>query len=1170
MKITFSGSHFPYERTCFFFRRYLLLFTTFFLLSFQSHASSRADSEISIPATQELTIEEVFHMIEKQTEHTFVYQSDLFNDDIHILVPKGIITVEELLRLALANSNVKFSINAEGNILLHPFEEEAKIEAAQEVVSGTVTDENGGPLPGVNVFIKGTTTGVQTDFDGNYRIEASEGDILVFSYVGLSTFETTVGLSNTIDVILEPDENQLEEVVITALGISRSERSLGYATQEVDGEDLTVANEQNVLGSLSGKVAGVQVTGASGASMGGTQKIKIRGVNSISGEGEPLIVVDGSPISNANFAGSSGADYGNLGQDINPADIESINVLKGPAASALYGIRGQYGVIMITTKGGRKGAQDLNVTLNSSFSIERAGNFFPLQNLYGQGTSQTWRTLPNGERHVHLSTDESWGPRLDGTPARQFYSFYPQDPLYGEATPFVAQPDNIKDYYETGHTFNNGVSVSGGSENSRYRLSVNDTRIQGVEPNTWLKRNNFGLNAAFDLTDKLNLSTVVNYAGNNAERPVQGYGSKSMVQWLPRNVDMNRLENYQYDDGTFLNWNLRNPSGTTGEVSNFNGLYWINPYVEANENIDNDRRDRFFGNIGLSYQVMDGLKLSGFIRADMYTQNIENISVFRYGSTVPRYAIGKYQNKEMNYEFLAEYNKEWGDFSFNANVGGNIFDRRYSYLYQATAGGLSAPGFFNIDASIDRPSTSSYLLRKQIRSGFGMISLGYRDTYFLDGSIRNDNSSALPEENNSYWYPSISGSFVFSELLGDNFLSFGKLRLSYAQAGSDLDAYQTSFVYNVGSIYAGDNGTVNTLTIPNNLIDPNIKPSFAHSYEAGFDLRFFDNRLGLDFTLYRQRNENQILNLDISGMSGYGSTTINAGVIENEGFELQLTGTPIETENISWRSTLNLSKNESMVVELYPGSDVYAHASTTFSSVPSYLNSYVGREFGSLVGQAYQRDPSTGKVLLDANNLPLYTDASHNFGSVLPDFTGGFQNSVRIGNFDLSAMMDFQVGGQFFSRTKMIMVRTGVDPITAAINDQGMNVRDPLEEGGGVKVNGISAETGEEVTTYVDARRYYNGVIGRHVYEEWLYDASYLKLRELRVGYSFNRNNIENLPFEDITLALIARNPLMIWQEAPQGLDPSEISTGGSSISWFESGQTNTVRSFGVNLNITL
>ena len=1043
----------------------------------------------------------------------------------------------------------------------------SNVFAQEKTVTGTVlVARDGMPLPGVNVLIQDSNRGTITDMDGNYSIAVERGDVLVFSSVGFQTVERTVGDQTVIDVRLEMNLQNLDEVVVTALGISREKKSLGYATQEVEGENLNLTNEQNVIGSLSGRIAGVQVTGASGASMGGTQKIKIRGVNSISGGDQPLIVVDGTPISNANFSESAGADFGNLGQDVNPNDIESVNVLKGPAASALYGIRGQYGVIMITTKSGQKGVKDITVQLNSSFTVERAANFMPLQNMYGGGSSQDFSTLPNGDPYVAMGVDESWGPRMDGTLVRHAWSFYPQDPGYGELAPFSPQPDNIEDYYETGYNLNNGVTVSGGNENTAYRLSINDTRIEGVEPNTYLNRNNVGLDASLDLTDNLTVSSNINYATNDAQRPSQGSesGAGYLVQWFQRNIDMNRLRNYQYDDGTFQHWNLRSPSSETGEITNFDPLYWNNPFFEAYDNTSNDRRDRFFGNIGLTYNVLPALELRAFVRSDMYTQNIESRTAFG-GTGLPEFSIGKYQNREMNYEFLAVYDKTFGDISVNATLGGNIFDRRYSYLYQSTVGGLSTPGYYNIEASIDRPEVTNYLLRKQIRSGFGMLSLGYRDTYFVDASIRNDNSSTLPEDNNSYWYPSVSGSFVFSELVDWDLLSFGKLRASYAQAGSDLSPYQTTMAFGVGTVYDG----TNTLTVPNNLNNPDIKPSFAHSYEAGFDLRFFDSRLGLNFTYYEQKNENQIISLDVSGASGYSSSIINAGLIENKGFELSVDATPIRTNNFTWESTFNINRNESMVVELHPDIDVYTYGSTTYSSVTSYLNSYEGKPFGSLVGQAYQRDEATGQILLGADNMPLYTDATHDFGSVLPDFNGGFQNTFRFGNFSLAAMIDFQGGGQFFSRSKMLAVRTGQDPVTVATNSNGMNVRDPLEEGGGVEVSGISAETGEPVTAFVNARSYYRNVVGRRIYEEWLFDASYVKLREVRLGYNFGQSLIERLPFEAVNVALIARNPVMIWQEAPEGIDPSEISTGSQSISWYESGQLRSVRSIGVNLNIT-
>jgi len=1031
-------------------------------------------------------------------------------------------------------------------------------------VTGTVTDDKGDPLPNVSVLQKGTSSGTITDSKGNFVINVSgSSPVLVFSFTGRQSEELTVGNSSNYNLSLNPG-GTMSEVVVTALGIRRNERALGYSTQEVKGENLTVAKEQNVLGALAGKVAGVQVVGASGASMGGTQKINIRGINSITGSSQPLMVIDGTPVANSNFSGNAKTDYGNVGQDINPEDIESVNVLKGPAASALYGLRGQYGVIMITTKKGKKGAKKVNVQVNSSYSIEKTGNFMPMQNLYGGGASQTWRTLPNGQKYVDMDVDESWGPKMDGTLARSIFSFYPQDTEYGQLTPFVAQPNNIEDFYETGSNLNNGIIVSGGNENSTFRLSFNDTRIEGVEPNSWLRRNNVGVSAGLDLSSKLNVTVNFNYATNKAQRPTQGseWGARYIVQWFQRNVDMKRLREYKYADGTIKQWNLRRPSTTTGEITNFSYRYWDNPYFEAYENLNNDTRDRFFGDIGLSYEVARGLKLSGFARGDMFTQNIEEI-LASGGRRPATYSTGKYQNKEMNYEFLGQYNKSWGDLSLNANVGANLYQRRYNYLYMSTVGGLSAPGFYNIDASVDRPATSSYLLRKEIRSMYGMVSLGYKNIYFLDASMRNDNSSTLPPNNSSYWYPSVSGSVVFSEMLKWNLLSFGKIRGSYAKAGADIEPYRTSTAYGIGTVYSGNN----TMFVPDALNNPLIEPSFAHSYEVGIDLKFFKNRLGIDFTYYEQENQNQVIDLNVSGASGYASAIINAGLISNKGIELTLTGSPIVSKNFSWESTFNLARNRSLVEEIGPDMNVYPHYSTTYASATTYLNSYVGKAFGSLVGPTYQRDAATGKILLDNNNLPLYTASTHNFGSVLPDYTGGFMNTFCFCGFDLSAMIDFQKGGLFFSRSQMLAVRTGQHEMSAAMNDKGKNIREPIAQGGGVRVDGINAVSKQEVTAYVDAQTYF-GVAARRAYDDWLYEASYIKLREMRLGYSFSKKILGNLPFNSVNLAVIARNPAMIWQKAPKGIDPSENSTGAQSSSWFESGQANTVRSYGINLSL--
>ncbi|MES2419141.1 MAG: SusC/RagA family TonB-linked outer membrane protein [Bacteroidota bacterium] len=1080
--------------------------------------------------------------------------------------------------------NRKFTFIFIGFLLL------SLVTYAQNIIKGKVTDvADGSPIPGVSVLVKGTNAGVTTNQDGTYNINVpANGTVLVFSYLGFVSQEVTIANRKQIDIRLASSSESLSEVVITALGIKRSEKSLGYSVQVVNGDDLTLTKDNNVIGALAGKIAGAQVTGSSGASMGGTQKIRLRGVNSVTGGGSPLIIVDGTPFNNGNFSNSdaNGVDLGNLAQDINPDDIETVSVLKGPAASALYGSRGQYGAIIYTTKKGKKGK--VKVDFNSANSIERVGNFLPVQNIYGAGGTQTFNTFGAstpiaGQKYID-NYDESWGPKMDGTPVRMYYSFYSQDPRFGQLSPFVPHPDNIKDFFETGFNTNNGITVSGGSDNTTMRFSYNNTYIDGTYPNTHLKRNNLGLSATLNITDKLIAGAHVNYANNDGLRPVQGYQGSftGATQWFQRNMDINELKDYKYPDGTIKNWNV-NPStaaATAGIITNNKPSDWNNPYFDAYENLNRDNRDRFFGDINLSYQLLPELKLSGFIRSDMYVQRVKGITALG-GRSLDAYSEGKYQNTENNYEFLAQYNKAWNDFSLNVNAGANLLTQEYSYLSQATVGGLSSAGWYNIDASIDRPSTSSYLRKKQVRSAYAMASFGFKDIYFLDASIRNDISSALPSDNNSYVYPSVSGSILFSELVKWRALSFGKIRASYAVAGSDLSAYEISPIFVAGAIYADGTRTINSMTLPSTLRNPNIKPSFANSFELGTDLKFFNNRIGFEATYYNQLNQDQIINLSVSPASGYSATVINAGEIQNKGLELSLNGNPLNGDKFKWNTSLNFAKNTSKINKLHPDVKILTLGSNVYSSQTMYLYAKEGEAFGTLVGPGYARDAATGKVLLDANNYPVQ-QLNKNFGSVLPKFTGGFRNSFHFGAFDLNAMIDFQKGGQFFSWTQMLATKSGQSEITVAMNENGKNIRDPLADGGGVKVNGIYAPgtkktisgvvtdvSGQEFTGFVDAKGYYRTTLGTKILEEWVYDASYIKLRELSLGFSLNKKILAKTPFSALKISAIARNPLMIWQKAPKGLDPSELSAGSASVSWIEKGELQTVRSFGLNLNVT-
>lgn len=1154
-----------------------ILLTSSGLLSARDGIGQDLDKMTVSIQLKNASLKQALRKVESLTNLPFTYKTNDVAGYHNISYEGTDIPVSRVLDAILRNTGLQYE-QVNSNVIIKRIKTSTSIRVQAEPsgplfdggIKGKVTNAKGEPLPNATIQVIGSNKGTAADHNGEFTITGLRPGTyrLVISAIGYESLTRDIRVADnevlTYDLALQQGNSKLDEVVVTALGISRKERSVGYSSQQISGSNLTLAKEQNVIGSLGGKIAGVQVSGSSAASLGGTEKIQIRGVNSVTGDGEPLIVVDNTPIANSNYAGKNGRDYGNLAQDINPDDIESINVLKGPAASALYGLRGQFGVILITTKKGSRNNKP-TVVLSSAASVERAGNFLPLQDLYGAGSSLNFPTITiNGvsTKYVDGSWDESWGPKMDGTPVRQQYSFYPADPDFGKATPFLPHPNNIKDYFVTGRTLNNGLSFAGGGQNTAFRLSYNNTDMTGIEPNTFLRRNNLTFTGSLNITPSLVVSTSLNYAQNKGQRPSQGYqalGSRNMYQWFERNLDMNKLKQYKYSDGTFYQWNLNDPN-SQGIYEDMTPIDWNNPYFDAYENPAHDSRDRFFGNIGLSYTVLPGLQVSGFIRQDGFTQNLDGRNA-PGGRGTPEFWIGKYQSKEMNYEFLASYNKDFGNFSLNTNLGGNIMTQHYDYLREETAGGFVTPGFYNIANSLERPTVTNYLRRKEVRSAYASATIGYRNMIFLDASVRNDISSALPDNNNSYVYPSFSGSFVFSELLKSKAIPYGKVRLSFAQAGADIGVYQTTNSYSLGLPY----GSNFPMEVPDKLNNPGLKPSLGTAYEAGLDMKFLGNRLGFSATIYQQNNKDAVLPLDVPGPSGYTSYVINAGNIENHGFELSINATPVKIKTFSWTSTFNIARNTSKIKELYPGLNSLQLDYNRYASVDMFLLANVGEAFGSLVGNGYKRDKATGNILLDASNLPQW-ETGHNFGSVLPRFTGGWMNSFTWKNFDLSAAIDFQSGGKFFSWTKMLAVKSGQAAETAAMNDKGHNIRDDLSAGGGVKVSGISAATGKEVTAYVNARTYYRNTIGSKVYEAWLEDASFIRMREMRLGYTFSRTK---LPFRSLNLALIARNAFMIWQKAPRGLNPAELATGASSLNWLETGQLATARSYGLNLTIS-
>ncbi len=1052
--------------------------------------------------------------------------------------------------------------------------------SAQEVkVAGSVKDASGEPLLGATITIKGTIKGVVTDNSGNYSILAPKGATLIFSFVGFTKKEVVVGNQTQINV--ELSDEVLGEVVVTALGVSRAERSLGYSVQQVDGAKLSVVNESNVVGSLAGKVSGVQVIGSSGAAIGGSQKIRLRGVTSLGANDSPLIVVDGTPVSNTTFAPTNqwgGRDYGNLAGDINFNDISSVSVLKGPSAAALYGQRGANGVIIITTKSG-KARKGIGVDFNHSTTFDRVFILPKYQNEYAGGYSQDFLTFNydaarhpaswasfDGQKILNYSADESWGPRMDGSLIRHWDSWYP-GAEFGQLRPLVANPNNVRDFFRTGTTITNNVALSGGDAKSTFRLSFGNVSTKGVMPNSKLSKTNVGINASTKLSTKLKASVSLNYALTSAlGRPSSGYSGRNPVnsfnQWFQRQIDVNRLRNYRNSDGTVRTWNIIGPNNyNPANPSSFLvGQYWNSPFFESMENAPTDNRNRIFGNLNLTYEFIPGLSLSVIGRTDAYSQTIEE-RIASGGLDQDMFFTRVSRAREDNYEFLLQYNKRLGEFSIDANVGGNIRKNMYNEVTEQTVGGLAIPDLYTIAASVDRPNVSNFKNEKEVRSIYMSTSFGYKGMLYLDVTARNDWSSSLPEANNSYFYPSLSSSFVFSELMNIPWFSFGKVRVSWAQVGSDIGPYRVNPVYAVGTPY----GSSPSLGVPGTLNNPNLQPQTSSNYEVGIEAKFLKGRIGFDVTYYYNPIKNQIITLPVPSASGYNSVITNAGQITRSGVELSISGTPVKTERFSWDVNFNIARNITTVDELAEGVDNLLLEQTLSQRWGgTSLFARVGEQWGQVVGRKIKR-AENGLPVLNPNgsyvleqNVPL--------GTVLPDFTGGIMNTFRYKNWELSAFIDFQVGGKFFSTTKMFNAYSGLSEETVGNNDKGVPVRDPVADGGGVHVVGVG-EDGAAIDTYVDAQTYYSRLFG--LTERWLYDASYVKLRELRLAYTLPQGLISKTPFNNVSIGFIARNVWLIHTNV-DGLDPSEISGGAGGYNLAEGGQLPGVRSLGFNIRLGL
>ncbi len=1024
-------------------------------------------------------------------------------------------------------------------IVLFVFAGLTTLYAQTRVITGTITSavEGEGPIPGVTVQVKGTTIGALTDANGRYSINVPvNATTLVFSYIGMKSIEVEIAGRSVIDGVLESDLVGLDEVVVTALGISREKKALGYAVQDVTGDEIAKAKETNIINSLQGRVSGAVITSTSGA-VGASSRIVIRGVSSLSGNNQPLFVIDGIPMDNSNFGdtGTDGVNKGSGAADINPDDIETLTVLKGANASALYGSRASAGVIVVTTKKGRKGER-LSVDINNTTTFETPLRLPDYQDSYGQGNGGAFSYVNGGGAGINDGVDESWGPQLDiGLMIPQFTSIDANG--VAQPAPWVSYPDNIKDFFDLGHTTSTNVSMTGGSEKSSFRLSFTNLDQKGMVPNTDYKKNTLAFNATSNPVDKLTFSATGNYVSAKSDnQPGYGYTANNVMQqtlWAGRQVDWKALKAKQYnEDGSKFNWNHN---------------YHNNPYTTLYENLNSLDRDRFIGNASVNYQFTPWL--SAYIRTggDIYS----NATSERKFVGDMDYPSGNYYEavrlfKEINSDFLVSIDRPIGqNFNVTFNVGGNRMDRRYQ-SNTGEAPELAIPGVYNVANSSVTPRVTNYHSTKRINSLYGFGQIGYKNALFLDYSLRNDWSSTLPKEHNSYLYPAISLSAVVTDLLGieSKVVSFAKLRGSWAKVGGDTDPYSLMPTVAFGDGWNAGTKLLN-LAVPNTLPNAELKPQMNESFEIGADLRFFMDRVRLDATYYNQKSINQIVSIAVSAASGYTNKIVNAGQIDNKGVELLLSVTPVKRGDFQWDITFNYAKNRNEVVELAEGVEQFllgSYWSLQVLAVP-------GEAYGVLYGYDFERDSNGNVIFYDG--LPSQGPLKA-LGNVTPDWIGGVMNEFSWKGLNASFLIDMKQGGDLYSMTTTWGRYAGVLEETLIGREGGI-------VGVGVMPAGDSYVTN---TVVADCEQFNKAAYVSDVASSSVFDASYIKLREIKVGYTFTK--LGNLPLKEISVSAVGRNLAILSTNVPH-IDPETAFSSGN-VQGLEFGQLPTARSIGFSI----
>ena len=1021
-------------------------------------------------------------------------------------------------------------------------------------VTGTISDAMG-PVIGATVMEKGTNNGAITDMDGKFSLTVQPGATLVITYIGYKTVEVKAG-DTPLNITLEEDNEMLDEVEVTALGIKRERKALGYGVDEVKGEALTKAKETNVINSMAGRVPGLVVSQTAGGPSGSTRVI-LRGSTEMTGNNQPLYVIDGVPLDNTNYgsAGSGGGfDLGDGISSINPDDIESMSVLKGPAASALYGSRASHGVILITTK--KADGDKFSVEYNGTVTFDtQLAKWNDIQQIYGMGSGGTYSI------DAVSNTNKSWGPKADGTNMLTYFD--------GVSRPYLIIPDNTSDFFRTGLTATNTAIISASSGKTGMRFTYTDMRNRDIVPNSNMSRDIFNLRVNSSL-GKIDVDFSANYTREAVKnRPALGDDKANIgknLMTLATTYNQAWLQTYQDENGEYSNWNGMDP-------------YNVNPYWDIYKNSNNSNKDSFRFNGKAVWNITPKLKLQGTVGAEL---NWFVFDDFR-APTTPGYEAGRLQNSSFrnrmyNFELLALYSDTWGDFDFNATLGANL----YKVNNQTTVTTAQDMQIRDVVAlmSFNEISVEQSSYRKQINSLYGAINVGWRHLIYLDATLRGDQSSTLPIGNNMYIYPSFSGSFVFSELIKNrDLLPYGKFRMSWAQVGSDTDPYQLGLVYTKSRYtYPGYTiGYINNSTIPNK----DLKPTKTNSFELGLELKFLKNRLGLDFTYYTQNSKNQIMGMASSWTSGYNYRLINAGEIENKGIEIALNTRPIETKDFSWDLNFNFSKNSNKVKKLVDGMDMFELEKATWLDVSVVAK--VGENFGSIVGPDFLRNEN-GDILIDpATGLPQYDKTNHVLGNASWDWTGGVYTNFRYKNLSLAAVFDVKVGADLYSMSARAAYESGKSIGTLAGRDAWYQSEEQRQAAGIAKGSSDWKPTGGFIAPgvidngdgtyrpndiYINPEDYWMSVC-RNAPSMFVYDNSYVKCREITLSYTVPQEWLKNIGknfIKGLTLSFVARNPFIVWKNIPN-IDPDSNYNNTTGMG-LEYGSLPSRKSYGFNVNV--